>query len=61
VEALRTLKSQEIAATLADKIQEAVTQEVERQLKSIKDTMLSTIDRVCDLESACYEDGETPD
>lgn len=51
VEALRKLKGQEIAENVAQNIREAVKSEVETQLKAIKDTMLSLIDRVIDLET----------
>lgn len=50
VEALRKLKADEVAANLADKIREAVQDEVDRQLKAVKDTVMSTIDRVMDVE-----------
>lgn len=51
VEAVRQLKGEEIAASVGAKIQEAVKQEVETQLKRITDTMFSLIDRVVDLEA----------
>lgn len=50
VEALRRLKADEVAANLADKIREAVRQEVEIQLKAVRDTVLNCIDRTMDLE-----------
>ena len=50
-EALRQLKSEEIAASVAKNIREAGKQEVETQLKKVTDTMFSLIDRVLDLEA----------
>ena len=51
IEALRQVKGQEIASRVADNIREAVKQEVETQLKTIKDTMFDLIDRVVQIES----------
>lgn len=50
VRAIRDIKTQEVAKAVAERIEGAVRSEVESQLKSIKDTMLSLIDRVVDLE-----------
>ncbi len=49
VAAVRQIKSDEIAAAVGKDVRHAVKQEVEVQLKVIKDTMLSLIDRVVDL------------
>lgn len=63
VEALRTMKANEVASHLADRIREAVRQEVERQLQALRDTMVSCLDRIMDLEGhlqrtdATYEGG----
>lgn len=51
VAALRTLKTQQVASAVAQNIREAVKAEVETQLKAIRDTILSLIDRVLDLET----------
>jgi len=50
VAAIRQIKGQEIATAVASNIRDAVKQEVETQLKAIKDTMLDMIDRVVDME-----------
>jgi len=51
VAAMRQIKGQEIAEAVSNNIREAVKQEVETQLKSIKDTVLDMIDRVVDCEA----------
>jgi hypothetical protein len=51
VAAIRQIKGQEIATAVASSIRKAVKQEVETQLKAIKDTMLDLIDRVLDCEA----------
>lgn len=50
VAAIRQLKGEEIASAVATTIREAVKQEVELQIKAIKDTMFDLIDRVVGLE-----------
>ena len=50
VAAIRQIKGQEIATAVASNIREAVKQEVEQQLKAIKDTMFDMIDRIVDME-----------
>ncbi len=50
VAALRTMKAEEVAANVAGHIRDAVKQEVETQLKSLKDTMFQLIDRVVEME-----------
>ena len=51
VRALKELKAQEIGENVADRIREAVKDEVSKQLKPIVDTMTDLIDRVLDLET----------
>lgn len=51
VEAVRQVKGQEIAAAVADRIRDAVKQEVKLQLKVVKDTMFMLIDRVTEVEA----------
>lgn len=61
--ALRQMKAEEVAANLADKIREAVKQEVEKQSKVLRDTMFDLMDRVDDLERNSgngQERAETP-
>lgn len=55
VAAIRQVKGQEIATAVAGTIRDAVKQEVETQLKTIKDTMFDLIDRV---ENYCQETEE---
>lgn len=50
VAAIRQIKGQEIASAVASNIREAVKDEVDRQLKAVKDTVLNMIDRVVELE-----------
>jgi len=52
---IRQLKGQEIAASVAKNIWEAVTETVDIQLKAIRDTMLDLIDRVVDIEARLPE------
>ncbi len=49
--AFKQVKGQEIAAAVSTTIREAVAQEVDTQLKKIKNTMLDMIDRVIDCEA----------
>ena len=51
VAAIRQVKGQEIASAVAKNIREAVSQEVDLQLKKIKDTVLEMIDRVAQCEA----------
>ena len=64
VEALRATKGQEVAASVAVQVaaqmKELVDKAVEAKFKSVLDTITDLIDRVGDLESVCYEDGERP-
>lgn len=50
VAAIRQIKGDEIAAAVSERIREAVKQEVEMQLKTVKDTMLDCLDRVVECE-----------
>lgn len=60
IAALRQMKAEEVAANLGDKIREAVRQEVNQQLKAVKDTVLNCIDRVMEVEAkiAQWDDDE---
>ena len=55
VAAIQQVKGQEIATAVANNIRDAVKQEVETQLRSIKDTMFALIDRVIVLEALPHD------
>ena len=60
VAALRTLKAQEVAENVAGSIRDAVKQEIELQLGSIKETMFELIDTVTKIEErVCVDEEET--
>ncbi len=51
IAAIRQVKGREIAVAVSNNIRKAVKQEVDLQLKAIKDTMFDMIDRVVECEA----------
>jgi hypothetical protein len=60
VAAIRQIKGNEIASAVAERIREAVKDEVDRQLKPLKDTMFDLIDRVAELEGTALAPDTEP-